>query len=448
MRSRLIGVAIALVGSIGWRTDGTGKYADVTPPVNWSAKSNIVWKTPMPSWSNATPVVVGDRIFVCAEPSDLLCVSRKDGSILWKRSNSYEQLVPPAEVAEVRAMIASADKLSNQIGGRRKAAGTLKKKLRAAPDDAQLKKKLEDIQAEIKELQEQFKQFEKYALPSKHKDNGYTSHTPVTDGKHVFVMTGLGTVACYDLAGNRKWIKLLERPKHGYGHCASPMLVAGKLIVHIVDMVALDPTTGKEIWRTKSNANDVWGTPFHVKLDGTDLLFGANGDVVRVSDGKMLARRIAKLKYASPVVEDGVVYYVQNGGRALKLPETVGDKIECKQLWQIKIKKDRYYASAIVHDGLAYALTQKSVLVVLDAASGEVVYEKGLRLGGTAYPSIALAGKYLFVSSDTGVTVVIEPGREYKEVARNELEQFRSSPVFVGNRLYVRGYKNLYCIGS
>ena len=67
---------------------------------------------------------------------------------------------------------------------------------------------------------------------------------------------------------------------------------------------------------------------------------------------------------------------------------------------------------------------------------------------GSTYPSISLAGPYLFVSSDNGTTVVVQPGREYKELARNKLEAFRSSLVFEGKRVYIRTEKNLYCIGE
>ncbi|MHC4983091.1 MAG: hypothetical protein ACYTF6_07990 [Planctomycetota bacterium] len=46
------------------------------------------------------------------------------------------------------------------------------------------------------------------------------------------------------------------------------------------------------------------------------------------------------------------------------------------------------------------------------------------------------------------MTIVLEPGREYKQAAKNKLEGFRSCPVFLGKRMYVRGLKHLYCIGQ
>jgi hypothetical protein len=44
--------------------------------------------------------------------------------------------------------------------------------------------------------------------------------------------------------------------------------------------------------------------------------------------------------------------------------------------------------------------------------------------------------------------VVVQPGREFKELARNKLETFRSSLVFEGKRVYIRTDKKLYCIGE
>ena len=118
-------------------------------------------------------------------------------------------------------------------------------------------------------------------------------------------------------------------------------------------------------------------------------------------------------------------------------------------LWQTEQEKDRYYASPLVHNGLIYAITQKSVFSVIDGKDGSVIRQKKLELGdGTVYPSITLAGEYLFVSNDNGQTLVLKPGAEYKEIAINKIEGFRSSPVFVGNRLYVRGLQHLYCIGQ
>lgn len=44
--------------------------------------------------------------------------------------------------------------------------------------------------------------------------------------------------------------------------------------------------------------------------------------------------------------------------------------------------------------------------------------------------------------------MVMRPGTEMEVVAKNTLEGFRSNPVFEGQRVYLRGRKNLWCIGK
>src|SRR3954463_6958265 len=48
-----------------WRgPNGDGSSDSKGLPTEWSLEKNIVWKTELPSWSGATPVVWGDRVFV------------------------------------------------------------------------------------------------------------------------------------------------------------------------------------------------------------------------------------------------------------------------------------------------------------------------------------------------------------------------------------------------
>jgi hypothetical protein len=97
---------------------------------------------------------------------------------------------------------------------------------------------------------------------------------------------------------------------------------------------------------------------------------------------------------------------------------------------------------------LLYSANDQGLLTVLEAATGKVVYEERLNLHGAVYPSISQAGDRVYVSSEAGETVVLQAGRQYKELARNQLEEFRSSLVFEGKRVYIRTAKNLYCIGE
>src|SRR5438093_4043530 len=80
---------------LGWRGDGTGRYPGATPPTSWERRKsgagyavrNIVWMSRLPSWGVSCPVIVGDRIFVTSEMTDLVCLEKATGRILWIRSN-------------------------------------------------------------------------------------------------------------------------------------------------------------------------------------------------------------------------------------------------------------------------------------------------------------------------------------------------------------------------
>ena len=46
----------------GPRQDGVSSAEGL--PTEWGPDKNIIWKTKLPSWSGATPIIWGDRIFV------------------------------------------------------------------------------------------------------------------------------------------------------------------------------------------------------------------------------------------------------------------------------------------------------------------------------------------------------------------------------------------------
>jgi hypothetical protein len=426
---------------IGWRGDGSGCYPDAKPATEWSKSVNVIWSTNTVDWSNASPVPVGDRVFICTERAELLCLSAADGRVLWRRTNDYADLLS----AEDAAKLADGARLQ-------KDATDIAERMKRAPWDlgvytdmaAFCKKVLDDPDNKAR-----LDLVKEYQDPPKHGMTGYSTPTPVSDGNRVYVLTGLGTVACYTLDGERVWLKATARPRNGWGHSASPLLVDGKLIVHVGDeLAALDAATGESVW--SSRGRSVWGTPLLVKAGDETAVYTTGGDLFRVRDGQRLAANSAAMPWTSPVADGGTIYVVDEGGAAaLGIPDdAAGDEVTLEKEWEMSPPRNRYYASPVVHDGLIYAVHQAGELTVIDSIDGSVVYSRKLDLGGTVYPSLCVAGGYVFVSSDSGKTVVIEPGREYEEIGRNELEPFRSCPVFDGNRMYVRTLSGLYCIGK
>jgi outer membrane protein assembly factor BamB len=277
--------------------------------------------------------------------------------------------------------------------------------------------------------------------------NGYTSATPVSDGKHVWVLLGTGMAACFDMAGERLWVKFIEKPKHQEGHAASPVLCQGKLLLHIRNLRAYDPLTGEMIWE-RADLPRAWGTPFPTVLGETGTVVTARGAVVRVSDGQVLATGAGFVEFCSPLVANGTAYFIENRGCATRLGASPGDVATTQKDWTAEPEKDRYYASPVLHEGLLYTMNQKNRVSAIDAATGVVVKDERLPLGnGNAYTSITLAGGLLFAGSESGKMAVIQPGRDFTVLAINTLDRFRTTPVFEGERMYLRTAKFLYCIG-
>jgi len=360
---------------VGFRGDGAGLYPKAKPVLQWSTTSNVVWKTALTNQSNASPIWVGNRIFVCAEPATLICVAADKGTVLWQ--DTLTDLPHPP--------------------------------------------------------------------PPTHNVNGYTSATPCSDGKRVWVVFGQGVVACWEVTGKKLWAVTLERPPNGWGGCVSPRLVGKVLAVQFDNLFGLDPATGAELWKIKTPWG--WGSPVVARIGKQDVLYTCKGAAIDAATGRELVKGLVALDYNSPCLIDGVLYYLQQKPQAYALPEKPEE--QPRPLWKdVSIAGDRYYASPLVHGGLVYAINQTHQLTVLDQTNGVVVYTKKVDfLQGTGYPSPALAGDYVFLSSESGQTLVLKAGREYEEVARNSLEPFRSSPVFSGSRMIIRGQKFLWCIG-
>jgi outer membrane protein assembly factor BamB len=62
--------------------------------------TNILWEAPLPQalrFSCSQPVVVGDRIFVSADPSFVICYDKMTGKRLWIDYCGHYEFVAPEE---------------------------------------------------------------------------------------------------------------------------------------------------------------------------------------------------------------------------------------------------------------------------------------------------------------------------------------------------------------
>jgi len=456
------------------------------PPAEYE-EAGIAWRTPLPGVHGGfygagtgvgAPVIVGDRLYLLSEPHDLICLQKTDGKVLWVRTNSYfdaaggEEKKHPA-YKEAEPLAASLEAINASL-----AAGPL------APAKLDEKVKLEK---EIYKLMKQVdgRKYRRYDPP----DVGFSGYTPSTDGRCIYLWLGSGLAACYDLDGNRRWIRVDNRPAVEHGFSSSPLLADGKLVVFMRDLMAFDARTGALAWQTPIVSHDglnpqgfFHGSPVAATIGGEKAIVLGNGTIVRASDGKILFRnpRMDNQGIASPVVEAPALYHVTGGSMTLymhTLPEALTDPLNLPTR-TVRVDTAPYpkfympwhLSSPLVHEGLAYLVNNSGVLTVVDVEKGEIVYQKILDLDpfqqhneGPARGvgvSPALAGKHLYVFGNSGAALVLEPGRVYRQVAKNKIEsvvmtghwaerqeRFVANPVFDGKRLYIRGEGHLYAIG-
>jgi outer membrane protein assembly factor BamB len=81
----------------------------------------------------------------------------------------------------------------------------------------------------------------------------------------------------------------------------------------------------------------------------------------------------------------------------------------------------------------------------VDAETGDVVWKK--RIGGRHWASPIYAAGRLYFFSDDGETTVLAPGREFKELATNTLNDgFMASPAVSDGAFFLRTKSQLYRI--
>ena len=396
-------------------SDTSGVSRQTGLPTTWSETENVVWKTPLPGFGGSSPIVLGDKIYLTAysgygldreKPGDqkdlklhVLCIDRTTGKIVWDKSG--KALLPETEYD----------------GGRI------------------------DL-------------------------HGYASGTPVTDGKAVYAFFGRSGVWAYSLDGKPLWEVTVGDgiDRRNWGTGASPILAGDLLIVNASieskSVVALSKTTGKEVWRAEGVV-DSWSTPALVDLTAKkqELVVSMHSKVrgYDPATGKQLWECAAVQDYVVPsVVVDRGIVYVTGGRKPLTVairPGGRGDVTESHLLW--KLNKCSKIPSPLVHDGLLYWVDQKGTAGCVDAKTGELVYRERLDgltgSGDKVYASLVSADGKLYAVSCRGGTVVLAIGREFKNLAQNDLGDrsvFNGTPAIGNGQLLLRSDRFLYCIGK
>ncbi len=427
-----------------WRGPAfNGSTTEKKLPTKWSRTEGVAWTAPMPGASGATPVVFGDFVFVAStDDTTKTCVAmafdRKTGKELWR-------------VKAVEGV--GRDRMST-----------------------------------------------------------FSNSSPVTDGERVWFFYGTGDLLCVDVNGKELWKRSIEKD---YGQFAfqwtfssSPVLYDGRLYLQVLQrntpvngrgrkdgpndsyLLALDPKTGKELWKVLRPADareeslEAFSTPTPYKHNGRDELLITGGDCISghdVDTGKELWRwgtwnpkRITHWRLVpSPAAGDGValacgpknspVYAVKLGGNGT-LPNSA-------LAWQSYVQADEDAATSgpslnnreitsdvptpLYYQGRFYILNGgKKQLFSLDPKTGKVFWSGSLAAKAIFENTpTAGAGKIYAMNHAGEVFVVQAGGDEFKllhtvAMADPDEKSLRSCIVPSQGQLFIRTTKNLFCVSG
>jgi outer membrane protein assembly factor BamB len=279
----------------------------------------------------------------------------------------------------------------------------------------------------------------------------------------------------------------------GQGHFStSPVMVDGKVISQAGMWVrCLDAGTGKVLWAhpLRGTIGQNMAVPAVVELEGTKAVITSVGekrvgpdgdDVYRLSDGKLVGvlpgTTSAKLSVAGPILSGDVVVHFSghwrdrtvHGTRLMLEGDGDEQSLETRSLWSMKKNRIRNFSlwRAVLHDGKLYYRD-----VVLDADTGKVL-ATGLPTARRRYAwwSCLVVGENLLtIDHDRGEFLFrdLKTGKKTGQAslpvnppggASDELKWSQTrfgpwpvlgagSPFAARDRLYVRSFDYLWCIG-
>ncbi len=399
-------------------------------PESWGRNRNIAWRTPVEGKGWGSPIVSGDRVFLTTAVSEAPEEPLKKG--LYGGGNRTD---PPD--APHRWLVLALDLRSGK-------ALWQKQVERGVPKT------------------------------SRHLKNSFASETPVADGERVYAHFGhLGTW-CHDFSGELVWSKRWppHATRYGWGTSASPVLHEGRL--YIVNdneddsyLLALEASTGKEIWKVQRDEKSNWATPYIWQTARrTEIVVpGYNKTRSYDLDGKLLWELgpNSSIVIPTPFEAHGLLYvasgyvgddtrpvYVIRPGASGDISLKPGETSNAAIAWSHP-QAAPYNPSPLVYGDYYYTLHDRGFLTCHEAKTGREVYGKQrIEVDANAFTASPWAynGK-LFCLSEDGDCYVIQAGPEFKLLGKNSLgELSMATPAIADGALIVRTGEAVYRIGS
>jgi outer membrane protein assembly factor BamB len=315
-------------------------------------------------------------------------------------------------------------------------------------------------------------------VEGKHSLNTYASPTPCIEKGFVYVSYGSMGTACINTSdGKIVWTRTDFNCRHAQGPASSPVIYKNLIILHFEGtdsqyIVALNKSDGKLVWKINRPAEPykplqeigrkAYITPIIINIKGHDMLISNGSAVCQALDpetGKELWRVVngAESTIATPVTENGIAYWYtgfavgDDGDKYTELlavnPDGSGDISKSNILWKKREGlSENQSLTPVIKDGLIYTVNTRKTLMCVDASTGKEVWNTHVTSNYNASP-IYLNGNIFFFSAK-GEVLVIKAGRKYEPVAKSQMDSgIWATPAILRNSVILRTQKYLYRIG-
>jgi len=403
-------------------------------PVSWNAakSENVLWRTPIPGLSHASPVVWGDKVFVITAVS-----------------------------ADTTARFNAKDK---GIG--------------LARDDARHAWRIYCLDRATGRINWERTAYEGVPRSKRHVKATQANSTPATDGKIIVALMGSEGLYAYDFAGKLLWKQdlgvlnpgLAGDPTSEWGHASSPVIYRGLVIVQCDKhsgsfIAAYHLKDGKQAWRVERDELPSWSPPAIYAGRGRAELVTNGSNYIRGYDpltGKELWRfsnggKEAQVQMPAPLVANDLIIVTGGypGNRPVKAfrPGASGDislragEESAPALAYRLPRGSSYTGTPLVYRDLMYISGDNGVLRVFEAKTGKPVYEQRLPATFSASP-VAADGK-VYLASEDGDVFVLRAGPTYELLATNHVgEPLMATPAISGGLLILRSQSYVYAVGT
>ena len=332
---------------------------------------------------------------------------------------------------------------------------------------------------------------------SQDNNSNFASPSPTTDGTLVWFLYGTGDLVAFDFKGSKVWSRNLEQEyspfAYQWTYGASPTLFDGRLYVQVLNrdepvhgrgkkdgpgesyLLALEPKTGKEIWRhvrpseAAAESQEAYSTPIPFTHGGRTEILISGGDCLtghEAQTGKELWRwgswnpgKIGHWRLVpSPVAsEHAALVCAPKGSPVFAVKHGLsGKQADSALLWTSAEQRDvsSDVATPLLYQGRFYILNgEKKLLARVDPATGKPDWIGDLVARPKIESSPTGADGKIYFQNFKGEVMIVAADKEFKLLRTIPMgdegdDRLRSVISVAEGNLFIRTGSKLYCVGK